>query len=761
VAWNEHSLFYNGAEYTIAAGNTDLKYIYWLNGLSVYNSSDTNPTLTDDDFVIAVNIDGTHDLAWNAIANQVIGSAYIEDASILSAKIVSLAANKIVADSLSAITANLGSITSGYIDSVEIVSSTFQTAASAKRIEITSDGITLHISDVTGKYGTNFKYGDGTKYGAGVLAYIQHDTQAVPFYIQAEQAVGDFHFFNRSSAPSGAAEVGDICVVNGAIKICTIAGTPGTWGFVSIFYDVKSYGATGNGSTDDTAAIQAAINAATAASWSNAILYFSPGVYKVSETGATGYCLLVAAGVIIEGAGIEKSIIITDETDVHIIRIASDTAITIRDLNINSPNGCTAGSAGIYVTDLNGALDGSNSNSRIYNNYINEAYIGIHLYNTAGVVIDGNTISNSVENGIRIQNQYNGDEGDGVITNNFIGGDLTEQEASINWLSSGGFKISNNKLIGARFGIKMVADGGGAAAPGLNSWTISDNSIEGNAGQDYGCGIYITDNGAKPNSGTIVGNQVPQGIYLDGTVAANLYSISIVGNTIDGSAHPVNNITAGINIADAQNITVVGNTIRKGTNLTAGIHVETGCVNISIGVNNYWGFASGEEISAAAGTLSTLLGSLAVGYPTGGDKGFGIINAVAVYDDNVLLTDYALEFYNKGKKDLEKWDKKAQEKKKAQDKKSDISKIIHKPAHEFDMDLNFNIDHYAKFMKANNRLPSMPSEQIFEENGTPSIGDFIQRLWETVEVQAIHIDQLNQRLKILEVPIAINASIIK
>jgi len=228
VAWNEHSLFYNGAEYTIAAGNTNLKYIYWLNGLSVYNSSDTNPTLTDDDFVIAVNIDGTHDLAWNAIANQVIGSAYIQDASIIDAKIVDLAATKIVADSLSAISANLGTISSGYIESVEIVSSTFKTSTAAKRIEITSEGIALHVTDLTGKYG-NFKWGDGTKYGAGVLAYIQHDDFAVPFYVKAEQAVADFHYYNRGSNPSGAAEVGDVCVVGGELRICTVAGTPGTW----------------------------------------------------------------------------------------------------------------------------------------------------------------------------------------------------------------------------------------------------------------------------------------------------------------------------------------------------------------------------------------------------------------------------------------------------------------------------------------------------------------------------------------------------
>ena len=51
----------------------------------------------------------------------------------------------------------------------------------------------------------------------------------VPFYISAEQTVADFHFYNRSSAPSGAGIIGDFAFVGGKPKYCTSAGTPGTW----------------------------------------------------------------------------------------------------------------------------------------------------------------------------------------------------------------------------------------------------------------------------------------------------------------------------------------------------------------------------------------------------------------------------------------------------------------------------------------------------------------------------------------------------
>ncbi|MFH1760023.1 MAG: fibronectin type III domain-containing protein, partial [bacterium] len=213
IAFNEHTLYYNGVAYTIAAGNTDLKYIYWVNGASAYSYSNSNPTLTDGDFIIAVNISGSHDLAWNAIANQVIGSAYIENLAVQNQHVNDLSADK---------------ITAGTLSGILITGNTIQTSTSGRKIIITSDGMTLHTGAVTGKYST-FKYGDGTKYGSGALAYIHHVAETVPFYISAEQTVGDFHHYNRSSDPSGAAEVGDVCCVNGIIKRCTSAGTPGTW----------------------------------------------------------------------------------------------------------------------------------------------------------------------------------------------------------------------------------------------------------------------------------------------------------------------------------------------------------------------------------------------------------------------------------------------------------------------------------------------------------------------------------------------------
>ena len=59
--------------------------------------------------------------------------------------------------------------------------------------------------------------------------YFNNAQRKIPFYVQAEQTVADMHLYNRLSDPTGAAEIGDIAVVNGKLKICSTAGTPGTW----------------------------------------------------------------------------------------------------------------------------------------------------------------------------------------------------------------------------------------------------------------------------------------------------------------------------------------------------------------------------------------------------------------------------------------------------------------------------------------------------------------------------------------------------
>lgn len=125
IAWDEHNITYGGAYYLVAAGNTSSAlhtHVYWDVGntggagtvddpyLTTYASQQGAPTMTDTRFIIATNISGQHNVAWNSIANSVIGTAHILDASIIDAKIVNLNATKIDAGDIavSRITAQAG-----------------------------------------------------------------------------------------------------------------------------------------------------------------------------------------------------------------------------------------------------------------------------------------------------------------------------------------------------------------------------------------------------------------------------------------------------------------------------------------------------------------------------------------------------------------------------------------------------------------------------------------------------------------------------
>lgn len=112
-----------------------------------------------------------------------------------------------------------------------ITGATIQSASSGRRVLIAAEGIQFVTGAVTGKYSA-FKYGDGTKYGNGILAYFYNTTTGMPFYVNAEQTIGDLHLYNRGADPSGVSEIGDLAFVSGQLKQCTAGGTPGTWGNV-------------------------------------------------------------------------------------------------------------------------------------------------------------------------------------------------------------------------------------------------------------------------------------------------------------------------------------------------------------------------------------------------------------------------------------------------------------------------------------------------------------------------------------------------
>jgi len=105
IAWNAHVLVYNGVRYTITGSDANQKYVYWVIGATTYSKTNNHPSAALPEntyFIIATNISGTHDLAWNKMANAVIGNAWIQDLAVTDAKIATLTANKLTAGTIDA-----------------------------------------------------------------------------------------------------------------------------------------------------------------------------------------------------------------------------------------------------------------------------------------------------------------------------------------------------------------------------------------------------------------------------------------------------------------------------------------------------------------------------------------------------------------------------------------------------------------------------------------------------------------------------------
>ncbi len=186
-------------------------------------------------------------------------------------------------------------------------------------------------------------------------------------------------------------------------------------------------------------------------------------------------------------------------------------------------------------------------------------------------------------------------------------------------------------------------------------------------------------------------------------------------------------------------------------------------------------FPTSHEWTTSAVVKMTLASGLVVGAPTGGDKGAGTINAEAVYVDDVLLSCYVFDQALDGGVDMAKWDAKAPDRRLPAEKSlrenpetRKMEEVIvtparteprrHEPARRFVARAGtqydpLTLDGYAKHWREKRHLSSMPDETTYDpEHGQLTAGEWIQRLVETVEIQAILIEQLNARVKTLAPP---------
>lgn len=168
--------------------------------------------------------------------------------------------------------------------------------------------------------------------------------------------------------------------MTGALSVPGGAVVPSGW------YNVKVYGATGDGSTDDTSAIQSAISAIPS---TGGTLYIPAGTYKISSA------VELKSNLVVQGDGIDCTKIAQSGTSANGLHATNAANVDVRDLRVGGPASGTG--VGIY-------FEHSSSNPV---NYINITNVNIRQFGSHGLRMDSANASTL----LKVISQNNGGHG--------------------------------------------------------------------------------------------------------------------------------------------------------------------------------------------------------------------------------------------------------------------------------------------------------------------------------------------------------------
>jgi parallel beta-helix repeat protein len=335
-----------------------------------------------------------------------------------------------------------------------------------------------------------------------------------------------------------------------------------------ITYNVKSYGAKGDGTTNDTTAIQNTINAVKP---TGGKVLIPKGRYLISSS------LVIPSYVTLEGVGEKSEIFTQTNTLTLIITETNAEKVTVRNLKvsgngtgtqptntIDAPNVSTAGCGIVFIGVNKGLIencivDNCGGNGLNGNNGI----AGIYLtYGCHECIVTKNRVTNC-RNAINEDNffcQATKDAQYNIVSQNYIDG-CRFGIATDCYLTAKGFQVINNVIKNCMYTAIDVNK--------TSQVLIKGNWIEAN-GNTQQTGVYSTainiygnsDGSVNPQNCIVEGNMLINNYYHGIKVTNNSYYISILNNQILGGS---NSQTGGngVLLQASRYITVNGNTIEN------------------------------------------------------------------------------------------------------------------------------------------------------------------------------------------------------
>jgi hypothetical protein len=362
-----------------------------------------------------------------------------------------------------------------------------------------------------------------------------------------------------------------------------------TWG--GILYNVKdtAYGAKGDGIADDSAAIQAAITAASASG--GGVVFFPPGTYLASNV--TG-----ASNIVIEGAGRDLVFLKRKNSasgTLPIVEFNGKTKFEVRGITFdgNKANQTTGSNSlsivncGDYVIENNrminakaasgygsgiavvtGSNDTALTTSRVENNWVSDNDgDGFYLNQEWNVAVRGNTFKNNGGSGLNVLNNVFppvADVSDGLmIVNNYVIGN-TQNGITVSGYVTGG--TSSAPIFGTSVPAsrRIVIQGNvctGNGAYGI-AYQGTNGSVIGNVCElnsrlvGYSAGILF-----NAEASTCTGN-VTRDNKAFGIDAGGSYFSLIANNSIQSEGVTDNVSATYLNLGASVGNIVIGNDIR-------------------------------------------------------------------------------------------------------------------------------------------------------------------------------------------------------